>query len=855
MPPQQPSSVETILKAYGVSGGSAPPSSNVAAILGAYGVAEPSVSRLVDNPYKGVIGFYARQQGVDPELVARVVFQESANNPKAVSPKGAKGLMQLMDATAKELGVSDPFNPEQNIRGGVTYLKGLLDQYGGDEAKALAAYNAGPTAVAKHNGVPPYPETQKYVATITAGRGQQAADPASTPGTPEPAIVSSQPEKPPPTWRDYAGAIAAGLPTMLAQPGLARNFTPPTVMVEGARQVGRGATGIVTAADNEGRMAGASDIIEGAMSFGSPLLIPAALEAAGVTAATVGAAMAATEAARVFAEKAGLSPEGQRLAGNAAGLTVAGYGGSRILKAAGIDRGTVDAKTGQFLRGIVDWYKGKTTAQPPRGGLTDSTIEGKVVARERGPERPSAASEAVIRGYPEPPPAPPMATPPPAAPVVPPAPLVVAPEPAAPTAQARQVPPWPPEKPQEQIVREQEAEFPKPVEPEPAPEPTIVSSEPEVGPVEAVVEPPAEPLGPASQGRADFEARAKARRMAAFVGGPFQPGQDVAWSFNKEYPQFVPGSKVIASGPETTLVRTAGIMGKPSVETEIPNAMLRPMEASKPITDNLAGRNPFELTLKEWYELTPQENDRALRMMTPSQRAAFYRHQERLGRGEPPDPTDRGDPDEPPNPTRLAASGDAWHAVRATNKRINENIARMQRGEPPPPSEAVEPAGDVDVSFDPAEFEAPPAEPVAPVEAQPILPGTEGVREQNIPTPEFELPYSLTPPKHGLGKKIETPELPNVEPDAPKPEVVIGELPVEGAIVTFTTPGPNGPMRRQGKVVKRTDDTIEVKAAQGGYYTLRQDEFRVVEPTSPPSKAEAGRATFEKNAKKRGAKK
>lgn len=103
---------------------------------------------------------------IDADFIASVIRAESANNPRAVSRKGAKGLMQLMPETASTLGVEDSFDPSQNVDGGVRYLQDLLTLYNGDAAKALAAYNAGPQRVQQYHGVPPYRETHAYVARI-----------------------------------------------------------------------------------------------------------------------------------------------------------------------------------------------------------------------------------------------------------------------------------------------------------------------------------------------------------------------------------------------------------------------------------------------------------------------------------------------------------------------------------------------------------------------------------------------------------------------------------------------------------------------------------------------------------------
>jgi soluble lytic murein transglycosylase-like protein len=137
-----------------------------------YRTTRPAPAARVVDQFDDLVLEHSTRQALRPELVRAVIQVESGFNPLARSPKGAMGLMQLMPRTAATLGVRDPFDPAENIRGGTAYLRQLLDRYDGDEALALAAYNAGSGAVDRHGRqVPPYRETRDYVRKVGSAAG------------------------------------------------------------------------------------------------------------------------------------------------------------------------------------------------------------------------------------------------------------------------------------------------------------------------------------------------------------------------------------------------------------------------------------------------------------------------------------------------------------------------------------------------------------------------------------------------------------------------------------------------------------------------------------------------------------
>ncbi|MDD3580612.1 MAG: lytic transglycosylase domain-containing protein [Desulfobacca sp.] len=183
----------------------------------------PKTKPVENSQLVPLIRKFARVHGVDERLVRAVMQQESGGNPRAVSPKGAMGLMQLMPGTAELMGVKNPFDPEDNLAGGVKYLKQCLNQFKQNVALALAAYNAGPKAVERYAGCPPYQETKNYVACVMKSYTGKTWTTAAAPVTaPEPEPV---PEKtgldwqiPEPTWKIAAPQAKINAPQWKIKP-------------------------------------------------------------------------------------------------------------------------------------------------------------------------------------------------------------------------------------------------------------------------------------------------------------------------------------------------------------------------------------------------------------------------------------------------------------------------------------------------------------------------------------------------------------------------------------------------------------------------------------------------------------
>ena len=154
----------------------------------------------------------AAEHGISPRLVKSIIWTESQGDPRKVSPKGAKGLMQLMPVVTQQYKVSDPYDPAANIRAGVQYLGSLLEVFSGDLPLALAAYNAGPTAVRKYRGVPPFAETQAFVRKVS--ELFHAAE--SMPPLPLLAARMSRPETPAGEENSPGGILSQGGPKALA---------------------------------------------------------------------------------------------------------------------------------------------------------------------------------------------------------------------------------------------------------------------------------------------------------------------------------------------------------------------------------------------------------------------------------------------------------------------------------------------------------------------------------------------------------------------------------------------------------------------------------------------------------------
>jgi soluble lytic murein transglycosylase-like protein len=183
-----------LASATGSTGTSNASLASLASPLGTQAASATSTSSSLPagTPYAAEITAAAQANGLDPALLAGLIKQESGFNPNAGSGAGARGLTQLMPGTAAGLGVSNVLDPAQSINGGAKYLKQQLDAFGGDTAKALAAYNAGPGAVQRFGGIPPYSETQNYVRIVQANAAAYRAGTTTTTPSPSGSAAPSE---------------------------------------------------------------------------------------------------------------------------------------------------------------------------------------------------------------------------------------------------------------------------------------------------------------------------------------------------------------------------------------------------------------------------------------------------------------------------------------------------------------------------------------------------------------------------------------------------------------------------------------------------------------------------------------
>jgi len=189
----------------------------------------PSASRLTASSIDGLIEAFAAEHSIDSALIRAVIRAESNFNHRAVSRKGAQGLMQLMPATIWRLSVGDAFDPHENIGAGVRYLRQLLDQFQGDLTLALAAYNAGENAVLRYRGVPPYQETREYVRKVLSQYRRTRGEPSRirVASAVSRAAESRPPPPPPPPPALYKAHEASGAVLYSNIPPIVRVATGP----------------------------------------------------------------------------------------------------------------------------------------------------------------------------------------------------------------------------------------------------------------------------------------------------------------------------------------------------------------------------------------------------------------------------------------------------------------------------------------------------------------------------------------------------------------------------------------------------------------------------------------------------